>query len=286
MSINIISKDRYFSGTQYIVKHRSDAIGLEMRFGIYIPDSAGMNRTPAIMYLSGFTGNHKTFIQMGVAQLAASKNSIVLISPDTSPRKSGQYEITEKYHIGASASFYVNATQEPWRKHWQMETYISQELPEIISKEFSIDTSRLGITGHCMGGLGALLLGLKYPEKFISVSAFSPICSPANSPWGREAYSEYFGDNPATWEYHDPLELITKNRYAKKILIEIGEEDEYLCDQLLVDEFVDKCVALNQDVIFRLHAGHNHSLHFVQTFVEDHILFHLENTKQERKGIG
>ncbi|WP_118987992.1 S-formylglutathione hydrolase [Photorhabdus sp. CRCIA-P01] len=272
--IKIISESRCFSGTQYYVKHHSDSIGLEMRFGVYLPDEVKRKSMPVVMYLSGFTGSYKTFFQMGTPQQCASEIGMVLISPDTSPRKTGEYEKTGKYYMGESASFYLNATQSPWSHHWKMETYISEELPEIVEKNFAVPTKRMGVTGHCMGGLAALLAGLKEPSKFVSVSAFAPICAPSKTDWGKDAFSEYLGNASEVWRKNDPTELIEQKNFAREILIDIGELDEYRSSELLVEQFVKRCSEYSRPVSFRLLPGYDHSTHFVQTFIADHLKFH------------
>ncbi|RAW86911.1 S-formylglutathione hydrolase [Photorhabdus laumondii] len=276
MSFTIISQSRCFSGTQYAIKHDSYVIGLEMRLGVFVPYSAKQHKLPALIYLSGFTGTYKTFLDMGIAQLTASKYPIILVSPDTSPRKSGEYEKTGKYNFGASASHYIDAIRQPWANHWQMETYLARELPGLLRQKFPIDDLPFGITGHCMGGHAALSLALKHPDTFGSVSALSPICSPSKVSWGIDAFNEYFGEYSSLWTENDATELISHLPFPSEVLLDLGDEDEHRFDQLLVDNFVEKCELNNRSVRYRLQPGYDHSLHFVQSFIADHVQFHFK----------
>lgn len=276
-SLELLSEHTCFGGAQRFYSHDSKAIGLPMRFSVYLPPQARSGPVPAVVYLAGLTCNEETFPTKAGAQRAAAQLGLALVSPDTSPRGAGVLGESNDWDFGVGAGFYLNATQAPWSKHWHMESYVSGELPSLLAGELPIDTARLGVMGHSMGGHGALTLALRHPEVFRSVSALSPICAPTQCPWGEKAFSGYLGSDRSIWAAHDACALLEDGRPAPfpgGILVDQGLDDKFLAEQLHPHLLEAACAKANQPLTLRRHAGYDHGYYFVQSFIADHLEHH------------
>jgi S-formylglutathione hydrolase len=267
---------KHFDGYTDYYSHFSEQCNAKMNFTVYLPPQAQFRKLPVVYWLSGLTCNEETFMTEGGAQLHAKKYGIILIAPDTSPRNTGIEGEDDSYDLGSGAGFYLDATQNKWSKHYRMYSYVTQELRQIAEAKLPIDPQRSGICGHSMGGHGALVLGLRNPDLYRSISAFAPICIPSKSPWGIKAFSEYLGKDRNKWADYDASELIKKSSVRTPILIEQGQEDEYIHDQLFTDEFELTVKTLGYPVTFRRQAGYDHSYYFISTFIEEHLAFHAK----------
>ncbi len=279
-AFTLLSEHACFGGTQYFYEHASEQIGLPMRFAVYLPPAAKQGVVPAVMYLAGLTCNEETFAIKAGAQRVASELGIALIAPDTSPRKTDVPGQVDSWDFGVAAGFYLDATQQPWAKHWRMESYLMQELLVQIGQHLPINTSRLGITGHSMGGHGALTLALRHPDAFRSVSAFAPICAPSQCPWGRKAFTGYLGNDEALWQQHDATQLLLARGKAllpQSILIDQGLSDKFLAEQLHPHLFEAACHSVGQDLQLRFHEGYDHGYYFVSSFMESHLRHHAQS---------
>ncbi len=272
-----ISEQKCFGGSQGIYAHESTSTGTSMRFSVFHPPQAQAAKTPVIWYLSGLTCTEENFIFKAGAQRVAAELGLTVIAPDTSPRGAGVVGEDESYDLGSGASFYVDATESPWSDNYQMYSYITAELQAVISDNFNVDINKQGITGHSMGGHGALTLGLRNPQLYRSISAFSPICAPSQCAWGQKALGHYLGDNPADWQLHDATILMQKGCHsASAILIDQGKDDEFLADQLHPDKFEQACTTNNQGLTLRYQEGYDHSYYFIASFIEDHLRHHAK----------
>lgn len=265
-----------FGGEQLRFKHESAVLGCEMVFSIFLPPEAAEDEdVPVLYWLSGLTCNDQNFVTKAGAQQYAAEYGIAIVAPDTSPRGDGVPDDPDgAYDFGLGAGFYVNATQEPWATHYRMYDYISEELPALVNAEFPVDGDRAGIFGHSMGGHGALTIGLRNPDKFLSVSAFAPISSPINCPWGTKALGNYLGDDREAWRHYDACELIRSATEHQPILVDQGGADSFLKDQLKTELLMKAAVDSDYPIDIRLQAGYDHSYYFIATFIEDHIGFH------------
>ena len=278
--LELISEHACFGGTQRFYRHDSREIGLPMRFSVFIPERADGDQTrmPALFYLAGLTCNEETFMTKAGAQRAAAQAGLILIAPDTSPRGAGVAGETDSWDFGVGAGFYLDATQEPWSRHYRMYSYI-HELRELVVKELPVDGARLGIFGHSMGGHGALTMALKRPDVFRSVSAFAPIAAPSKCPWGQKAFNGYLGGDTAAWARYDASLLMAglKTPFPAGILIDQGLGDKFLAEQLYPEAFEEACRAAAQPLELRRHARYDHGYYFISTYMEDHIRFHARN---------
>ncbi|WP_010201424.1 S-formylglutathione hydrolase [Psychrobacter sp. PAMC 21119] len=276
------SVNRCFDGEQHYYSHQSTATKTPMTFSIYLPDEALAGRLcPAVLYLSGLTCNADNVTHKAHFQQKCSELGMIFIAPDTSPRSSdssdgdsSEVPNDERYFVGQGASYYVDATQQPWADHFNMQSYIVDELYDLLRSEFPIHS--MGITGHSMGGHGALLLGFKFPSKFVSVSALSPVCAASESAWGQAAYTEYFGDDQSLWSQADASKMIEKvgQQYAS-ILVDQGAADNFLAEgQLQTAKLQDACTKAKQPLTLRYQAGYDHSYYFIQSIINDHIEHH------------
>lgn len=275
----LLSEHACFGGMQYFYEHASAQIGLPMRFAVYLPPAAKLERVPAVMYLAGLTCNEETFAIKAGAQRTASELGLALIAPDTSPRNTSMPGQSDSWDFGVAAGFYLDATHQPWAQHWRMESYLMQELLVQIGLQLPIDTQRLGITGHSMGGHGALSLALRHADAFKSVSAFAPICAPTRCPWGRKAFEGYLGGDQASWKQHDATELLLARGKAlskHSILIDQGLGDKFLAEQLHPHLFEAACGAVGQALLMRRHDGYDHGYYFVSSFIASHLAHHAE----------
>lgn len=272
--MELIQNNRCFDGEQRIYRFNSSSLNGESRFGIFLPAQALADQDcPALFYLAGLTCTEETFAIKAHAQRLAAQLGFILISPDTSPRGE-QVAQGDHWDIGQGAGFYINATQAPWAAHYQMETFIADELYQLVLQQFPIQAQHVGIMGHSMGGHGALTLALKYPEKFKSVSAFAPICAPSQCPWGEKAFSAYLGDDRQGWQAHDATALVQqKGKQFADILIDQGLQDQFY-SQLNPALFQAACAQVGQPLSLREHAGYDHSYYFIQSFIDDHLQFH------------
>ncbi|AMN68230.1 S-formylglutathione hydrolase [Psychrobacter sp. P11G5] len=271
------SVNRCFDGEQHYYSHQSTATKTPMTFSIYLPDEALAGKLcPAILYLSGLTCNADNVTHKAHFQQRCSELGMIFIAPDTSPRSSEDDEVPndERYFVGQGASYYVDATNAPWAENFNMQSYIVDELYDLLRSEFAI--SSLGITGHSMGGHGALLLGFKFPSKFVSVSALSPVCAASESAWGQAAYTEYFGDDNDLWAQADAAQTIKNaGRKYSSILVDQGADDNFLAEgQLQTSKLQKACEEAKQPLTLRYQAGHDHSYYFIQTVINDHIEHH------------
>lgn len=272
-----LSSNRCFGGEQRIYEHESSVIGLPMKFGIYLPPQAleaqpNGKKCKTLFYLAGLTCNEETFAIKAHAQALAAELGLILVTPDTSPR--GDVAQGDHWDIGQGAGFYIDAVLAPWTPHYQMESYITQELYELVAVHFPVDTAKAGIFGHSMGGHGALTLAFKYPQKFKSVSAFAPIAAPMQSAWGQKAFSQYLGDDQTHWQAHDASQLITqKGKQFDRILVDQGLADQFI-EQLGIEQLEAACQQVEQPLTLRRHAGYDHGYYFIQSFVSDHLHFH------------
>ena len=273
--LEMLSEHACFGGVQRFYSHQSSEIGLPMRFSVFLPAQARAGKVPALFYLAGLTCTEETFMTKGGAQRVAAAEGLILITPDTSPRGAGIAGESDGWDFGLAAGFYVDATQAPWNAHYRMYSYVL-ELYRTVVQELPIDASRVGIFGHSMGGHGALVLALRNPDLFCSVSAFAPICAPSQCPWGTKAFSGYLGQDEQGWLQYDASALM-ENRltpFPNGILIDQGSADKFLPDQLFPEIFEKACKKAQQPLQLRRQADHDHGYYFISTFVEDHILFH------------
>ena len=269
-----ISENRCFGGVQGVYKHSSDVTGCEMTFGLFLPEEAADGPVPVLWYLSGLTCTHENAMVKAGAQAWAAEQGIALVFPDTSPRGAGVAD-DEAYDLGQGAGFYVNATQTPWAPHFNMWDYVTEELPQLVPGNFNIDADRQSITGHSMGGHGALTMAMRLPGRFRSVSAFAPICHPTAGDWGRKQLSAYLGDAPEAWAAHDATLLMRGEGLDIPLLVDTGSDDQFL-DLLMPEAFAEAVNARRVPAQLRLQKGYDHSYFFVSTFMEDHIAFHAE----------
>ena len=270
-----ISESRCYGGTQGVYCHSSAATGCDMTFGLYLPPEAENEAVPLVWYLSGLTCTHENAMVKAGAQKWAAQEGVALVFPDTSPRGEGVPDDPSNYALGQGAGFYVNATQDPWAPHFRMWDYIATDLPALLAAEFPLDMDRQGITGHSMGGHGALTLALTLPDRFRSVSAFAPIANPTQSDWGRKQLGAYLGEDSAAWEAHDSTLLMTERGFAGPLLVDQGAQDQFL-DLLKPEALAHAIAARRQPATFRMQAGYDHSYFFVASFMRDHIDFHAE----------
>jgi len=275
--LELVEEHACHGGVQRIYRHDSRVIGLPMRFSVYLPPQASHARVPALFYLAGLTSTEETFAIKAGAQRFASQHGIALISPDTSPRGAGVPGESASWDFGVGAGFYLDATQEPWSKHYRMYSYVVDELRETVAAELPIERDQLGIFGHSMGGHGALTIALRNPGIYRSVSAFAPIAAPLRCPWGEKAFSGYLGANRETWKQYDASELVARAdsaRFDAGILIDQGLADQFLAEQLNPDVFEAACSVAGQPLTLRRHAGYDHGYYFISTFIEDHLAHH------------
>ena len=278
-TLELLSEHACFDGTQRFYRHDSQVIGLPMRFSIYLPPStchaSHALQAPALFYLAGLTCTDETFPTKAGAQRAAAQAGIVLVSPDTSPRGANIPGESDAWDFGVGAGFYVDATQAPWNRYYRMYSYLL-ELHELVLREFPVDTQRVGIFGHSMGGHGALVLGLRNPDRFRSISAFAPIAAPGRCPWGRKAFTGYLGSDESDWQAYDASALVAglAQPLLHEILIDQGLADKFLAEQLYPDVFEQACMQAGQPLRLCRHEGYDHGYYFISTFMQDHIAFH------------
>lgn len=265
-----------FGGIQGFYQHPSSIIGLPMRFSVYQPPQAKDHAVPVLFFLAGLTCTEETFMIKAGAQRYAAEYGLMLVSMDTSPRQTGIAGEADHWDFGAGAGFYLDATTEPWCNFYRMESYITQELRDIIIKHFPADENRVGIFGHSMGGHGALTLALRYPELYRSVSAFAPICAPMQSPWGQKAFRNYLGENQENWQLYDATALIKDGRKVPDLLVDQGLNDQFLSEQLHPHHLENACAATGQKLTLHYHQDYDHSYYFISTFIGEHLKYHRD----------
>ena len=279
MTIETISETRSHGGVQGVYKHASRETGTDMTFAVFVPRHQQGAKLPVLWYLSGLTCTHANVTEKGEYRAACAEHGIVFIAPDTSPRGDDVPDAADEYDFGKGAGFYVDATREPWSKNYRMRSYIERELPELIAAEFPVDMARQSITGHSMGGHGALTIGLRNPGRFRSVSAFAPIVAPSKVPWGEKALNRYLGENRAAWGEYDAVALIENGARIPELLVDQGTADDFLEEQLQTNRLADACRDAGIAADIRMQEGYDHSYFFISTFMADHIEWHAERLK-------
>ena len=273
--MEIIQSNKIFNGNHHVCSHYSESTQCDMTFSVFVPEHQPSEKLKTLVWLSGLTCSEENFRLKSGVQRIASELKMIIVSPDTSPRGEGVPD-NENYALGQAAGFYLDATELPWNKHFNMYTYITKDLLEIIGNNFPIDTDKTGIFGHSMGGHGALTIAIKNPELFKSVSAFAPICSPTKVGWGENAFAIYLGDQQSKWLEYDATELILNRGWHSDILIDQGLDDEYLDQYLKPGLLQEACKQKNIPIQLRQLEGYDHSYFFIASFIEDHLRWHDE----------
>ncbi len=280
MKLTTLSENHSHGGTQGVYSHASKSTSTEMTFSVFVPDHTEGAKLPVVWYLSGLTCTHANVTEKGEFRRACAELGIIFIAPDTSPRGEGVPDDADAaYDFGLGAGFYVNATQAPFDQHYKMRDYIEKELPDLVAANFPIDLNRQGIMGHSMGGHGALTIGLRNPEVYKVISAFSPIVSPLNCPWGEKALTGYIGDDRQAWREYDACALIEDGARVPDILVDQGEADNFLKEQLKPELLETASKQANQPLTLRMQRGYDHSYYFISSFMEDHLRWHSEHLK-------
>ncbi len=275
MSINELSASKSFGGWHKQFSHSSKVLNCDMRFAVYLPPQAEQGKKlPVLYWLSGLTCTDENFMQKAGAHRVAAELGMIIVAPDTSPR-GDEVADDDGYDLGKGAGFYVNATQEPWAKHYQMYDYVTRELPQIIEGNFSVSDKK-AIAGHSMGGHGALMIALRNPEMFVSASAFSPIVNPMNCPWGQKAFTAYLGDVKKEWQQYDSCYLLQQAEQQIPMLVSQGEADQFLVEQLKTEALEAIVHEKSAPVTIERHDGYDHSYYFIASFIEQHLKFHAE----------
>lgn len=270
-----VSSNRSHAGTQGVYSHASSATGTDMTFAVYVPDHDEGAKLPVLWYLSGLTCTHANVMEKGEYRRAASELGLIIVAPDTSPRGEAVPD-DETYDMGQGAGFYLDATEQPWSQHFRMRTYIEQELPELVAREFPVDMNRQGLFGHSMGGHGALTIALRNPDRYKSVSAFSPIVAPLHCPWGEKALGGYLGSDKAAWRSYDACALIEDGASATDILVDQGTSDQFLEEQLKPQLLAEACKKAGIPLTLNMREGYDHSYYFISTFMADHLRWHAK----------
>ena len=276
--LEVVSETKCFEGTVGVYRHRSETIDGEMEFAVYVPPINKSKSFPALWYLSGLTCTWENVCTKAGAQAHAARHGLIFVMPDTSPRDANISGEDDDWDFGTGAGFYLDATRKPWANHYRMYSYIREELFELVSRHFPVETNCHGITGHSMGGHGSLIMALKEPNQFQSVSAISPVCHPVNSPWGKKAFHHYLGSEKEIWKSYDATELVKSDqRFDGKILIDQGSDDSFLDEQLRPDAFKDACEKNGQPLDLRIREGYDHSYYFVSTVIGEHFEHHARH---------
>ncbi len=275
MTIETVSENKCFGGIQGVYSHASRETGTPMRFSLFMPPT-GLDGPPPVLYwLSGLTCTEENFTAKAGAQRWAAERGIAVVAPDTSPRGKGVPD-EDAYDFGSGAGFYVDATSEPWAENYRMYSYVADELPALVEEHFGLDGNRRGIFGHSMGGHGALTIALRNPDRYKSVSAFAPIVAPIEVPWGRKAFTGYLGTDEAAWADYDACRLIARHGWPRDILIDQGDADQFLTEQLRPGLFEEACNRAGVDLELRLQLGYDHSYYFIATFIGEHFAWHAD----------
>ena len=275
-----VSTNRSHGGTQGVYRHASTSTGTEMTFSVFVPAHAEGTTLPVVWYLSGLTCSHANVTEKGEYRRACAELGLIFIAPDTSPRGGSVPDDPDgAYDFGLGAGFYLDATEQPWAANYRMRSYIELELPELIAANFPADMDRQAIMGHSMGGHGALTIGLRNPARYKGISAFSPIVAPSQVPWGHKALPLYLGDNPAAWRDYDAVALIADGARVPAILVDQGDADQFLKEQLRPELLAQACEAAGIDLTLRMQPGYDHSYYFISTFMEDHLRWHADRLR-------
>ena len=277
MTIERIEHRACFGGWQDVYRHHSDVLGCDMNFAVYLPPQAATQKLPVLYWLSGLTCTEQNFITKAGAQRYAAEHGVIIVAPDTSPRGDDVAD-AEGYDLGKGAGFYVNATQAPWSRHYRMYDYVVAELPALVEANFPVSDAR-AISGHSMGGHGALVIALKNPGRYRSVSAFSPIVAPSQVPWGEKAFTAYLGEDRAAWKSYDATALIAEASERLPLLVDQGEADEFLANQLKPELLQAACAEAGHPLQLRLQPGYDHSYYFIESFIGEHIAHHAAALK-------
>jgi S-formylglutathione hydrolase len=279
--MDILSENTAHGGRQLVVKHASQSTATDMTFSIFLPPQAeGGRKLPVVWYLSGLTCTHANVTEKGEYRAACAEHGLIFVAPDTSPRgEDVPDDPAGAYDFGLGAGFYVDATEEPFARYYRMWTYVTEELPQLIEAEFAVDMARQAITGHSMGGHGALTAALRHPERFRSVSAFAPIVAPSQVPWGQKALGGYLGDDRATWRKQDAVALIEDGARVPELLVDVGEADNFLEKELRPELLERACTEAGIPLTLRRQPGYDHSYYFISTFMADHLAWHAQRLR-------
>ena len=282
MTLEKLSSNLSFGGVQSVYRHASVATGTDMTFSIYVPPDNGATKFPVVWYLSGLTCTHANVTEKGEYRRVCAELGLIFVAPDTSPRGEGvPDDPAGAYDFGLGAGFYVDATTEPWARYYRMWSYVTDELPTLIATHFPSDMKRQSISGHSMGGHGALTIGLTFPDRYRAVSAFAPIVAPSQVPWGHKALGGYLGPDRAAWRKHDAVALIEDGARVKELLVDQGQADGFLAEQLRPELLAKACEDAGIGLTLRLQPGYDHSYYFISTVMEDHLRWHAERLGQE-----
>ena len=281
MSLEILSENKAHGGRQVVAKHASTSTGTDMTFSIFLPPQAERGeKLPVVWYLSGLTCTHANVTEKGEYRAACAELGLIFVAPDTSPRGEGvPDDRAGAYDFGLGAGFYVDGTREPFAKNYRMWSYVTEELPALVAAEFPVDLQRQGITGHSMGGHGALTVALRNPERFRSVSAIAPIVAPSQVPWGQKALGGYLGDDRAAWRKHDAVALIEDGARVSELLVDVGTADNFLEKELKPELLQKACADAGIDLQLNLQEGYDHSYYFISTFMADHLRWHAKRLR-------
>jgi S-formylglutathione hydrolase len=280
--LEIVSEAKSHGGRQFVVRHSSTATSTDMTFSIFLPPQAEEGGgLPVVWYLSGLTCTHANVTEKGEYRAACAKHGLIFVAPDTSPRGPGVPTAPEgQWDFGLGAGFYVDATEDPWASNYRMWSYVTDELPRLIGSEFPVDMHRQAITGHSMGGHGALTVALRFPERFRSVSAFAPIVAPGQVPWGQKALTGYLGKDSSAWRKHDGVALIEDGARVSELLVDVGEADPFIEKELRPELLEQACASAGIPLTLRRQPGYDHSYYFISTFMADHLDWHAERLKR------
>jgi S-formylglutathione hydrolase len=280
VAVETLSSAKSFGGEQAVLRHASEVTGTDMTFSVFVPDHAEGAKLPVVWYLSGLTCTHANVTEKGDYRRACAELGLIFVAPDTSPRGEGVADDPDgAYDFGLGAGFYVDATEQPFVRHYRMWSYITEEIPEIIGDCFPADLARQSIMGHSMGGHGALTIGLAHAERFRAVSAFAPIVAPSQVPWGIKALTGYLGEDRAAWRAHDAVALIEDGARVPALLVDQGDADSFLAEQLRPELLEKACADAGIDLTLRMQPGYDHSYYFISTFMEDHLRWHAARLK-------
>jgi S-formylglutathione hydrolase len=279
VTIEVVSETQSHGGRQLAVRHASTATGTGMTFSIFLPPQARGGRLPIVWYLSGLTCTHANVTEKGEYRAACAELGLVFVAPDTSPRGDDVPDV-EEWDFGQGAGFYVDSTQDPWSKNYRMWSYVTEELPALIAAEYPIDMNRQSITGHSMGGHGALTVALNHPGRFRSVSAFAPIVAPGQVPWGQKALTSYLGDDRQAWRKHDAVALIEDGARVPELLVDVGTADPFIENELRPELLEAACATAGIALTLRRQAGYDHSYYFISTFMAEHLRWHAERLRE------
>jgi S-formylglutathione hydrolase len=280
MSLERVSLNRSHDGEQGVYRHASRETKTTMTFSVFVPRHAADAKLPLVWYLSGLTCTHANVTEKGEFRRACSELGLAFVAPDTSPRGEGvPGDAANAYDFGLGAGFYVDATREPFAENYRMWSYVTEELPELIARQFPVDATRQSILGHSMGGHGALTVALRNPGRYRAASAFSPIVAPSQVPWGIKALGGYLGDDRKAWRRHDAVALIEDGARFADLLVDYGDADPFLTEQLRPELLRDACAQTGIPLTLRSHAGYDHSYYFISTFMADHLRWHAERLK-------